>query len=263
MSHRPRNWSRGVAVVATLTAPLVALVALLGPFAPVASAAQHLHSRAGVAAITEPNGHLVGPSRSILLGAGRERALSYDRSGIPSPAAALTDTPGTVTTSETIALCGYDPAPTAFWRQFKNSVADARKNVPSSSILSTTIGPRAPPIPGVTAAEDGAGSLSRVFWSGSSEAKQAAEEWATSNGGQTLEMTARGQELEASNLEWTEAKPLWEAASADFASGATGDVQVFQAAEGVRLQSMWAQIEYPILSQNPDVNLIFHMVGGG
>lgn len=76
-------------------------------------------------------------------------------------------------------------------------------------------------------------------------------------------MTARGRELEAANLEWTEAKPLWDTASADFAAGATGDVHVFQAAEGVRLGSAWTRVEWPILSENPDVNLIFHTVGGG
>ena len=53
------------------------------------------------------------------------------------------------------------------------------------------------------------------------------------------------------------------AQSADFAAGATGDVHVFQAAEGVRLGSAWARTEWPILSQNPDVNLIFNTVGGG
>lgn len=102
----------------------------------------------------------------------------------------------------------------------------------------------------------------RVFWSGSAEARQAAAGWATSHGGQTLEMTARGRELAASNLEWTAAKPLWEAASREFASGASGDVHVFQAAEGVRLDSMWAKIEFPILRQNPAVNLIYHVIGG-
>ena len=77
-------------------------------------------------------------------------------------------------------------------------------------------------------------------------------------------MTARGRELEAANPEWPEpGKSLWDAASADFAAGATGDVHVFQAAEGVRLGSAWARVEWPILSQNPDVNVIFHMVGGG
>jgi hypothetical protein len=101
-----------------------------------------------------------------------------------------------------------------------------------------------------------------VFWSGSSEARAAAEKFATDSGRQTLEMTARGQELGAANLEWTDAQPLWDAASADSAAGATGDVHVFQAAEGVRLGSTWARVEYQILSQNPDVNLIFHTVGG-
>ena len=111
------------------------------------------------------------------------------------------------------------------------------------------------------AAEDAGGGS--VFWSGSSEARAAAEQFATENGGQTFEMTARGQELEAANLDWPEAQSQWDAASADFASGATGDVHVFQAAEGVRLGSTWARVEYPILNQNPAVNLIFHTVGGG
>jgi len=45
-------------------------------------------------------------------------------------------------------------------------------------------------------------------------------------------------------------------------NGASGDVHVFQAAEGVRLQSIWAKIEYPSLSRNPAVNFIYHVVGG-
>jgi len=113
----------------------------------------------------------------------------------------------------------------------------------------------------LTSAPEAAGAA-RVFWSGSAEARQAAMDWATAHGGQTLEMTARARELAASNLEWTEAKPLWEAASREFAQGASGDVHVFQAAEGVRLKSIWAKIEYPSLSRNPAVNLIYHVVGG-
>jgi RHS repeat-associated protein len=108
-----------------------------------------------------------------------------------------------------------------------------------------------------------AGAGGRVFWSGSREAEAAAEQFAKQNGGQTLEMTARGRALKSANLEWTEAKPLWDSASADFASGAAGNVHVFHAAEGVRLRSAWAQVEWKILSGNPNVALTFHTVGGG
>ena len=92
----------------------------------------------------------------------------------------------------------------------------------------------------------------RVFWSGGSEARLAAEAFAKQSGGVTLEMTAAGQRLQGitKGMDWADAKPLWEAASADFARGASGSVNVFQnGSRGVSLESVWRGVEYPILKQ--------------
>jgi hypothetical protein len=92
----------------------------------------------------------------------------------------------------------------------------------------------------------------RVFWSGGSEARLAAEAFAKQSGGVTLEMTAAGQRLQGitKGMDWADAKPLWEAASADFARGASGSVNVFQnGTRGVSLDSVWRGVEYPILKQ--------------
>jgi hypothetical protein len=82
----------------------------------------------------------------------------------------------------------------------------------------------------------------RVFWSGGDEARLAAEASAKQTRGVTLEMTAAGQRLQqiTKGMDWADAKPLWEAASADFARGATGTVNVFQnGTRGVSLESVW------------------------
>jgi hypothetical protein len=92
----------------------------------------------------------------------------------------------------------------------------------------------------------------RVFWSGGDEARLAAEAFAGKSGGVTLEMTAAGQRLQqiTKGMDWADAKPLWEAASANFARGATGTVNVFQhGTRGVSLESVWRGVEYPLLKQ--------------
>ena len=92
----------------------------------------------------------------------------------------------------------------------------------------------------------------RVFWSGGDEARLAAEAFAKQSGGVTLEMSAAGQRLQqiTKGMDWADAKPLWEAASADFARGATGTVNVFQnGTRGVSLESVWRGVEYPLLKQ--------------
>jgi len=76
----------------------------------------------------------------------------------------------------------------------------------------------------------------RVFWSGGKSAMEAAESFAKANGGTTLEMTAAGQRLTQTTkrLDWaTQAKPMWETASASFARGASGEVQVSRMALAV------------------------------
>jgi hypothetical protein len=102
----------------------------------------------------------------------------------------------------------------------------------------------------------------RVFWSGGLEiAGKAAMDFAKANGMETLEMTVKGRILtkltELTSYKLT--KPLWEKASASFARGAKGTVHVFQnATDGVRLNSLWRNTEYPILRDN--VNIIYHDV---
>lgn len=102
---------------------------------------------------------------------------------------------------------------------------------------------------------------SRVFWSGSTDAKRAAESFAKLNKAVTLEVTLTGRALQAMTNKYTynALKPLWERASEKFARGAQGGVDVFQSAKGVRIESVWATKEYPIISQQG--NLInFHVV---
>ena len=99
----------------------------------------------------------------------------------------------------------------------------------------------------------------RVFWSGGEAAKNAAEAWAKANGATTLEMTTKGQELIAltKDMEWAEARPLWVNASKEFAEGAKGEINVFHNANGVSLQSVWREVEYPLLK---DSIINYHVV---
>jgi len=53
--------------------------------------------------------------------------------------------------------------------------------------------------------------------------------------------------------------PIWDRLSARFAEGAVGSVDAFQNVNGVRLQSVWARIEYGILKTN-NINITFHPV---
>jgi hypothetical protein len=96
----------------------------------------------------------------------------------------------------------------------------------------------------------GQNSTPKVFWSGGTQARKAAEAYATATGGQTLEMTFTGAVLDAITTKQTYPwlKPLWDKASLDFARSAQGPVDVFQSASrGVRVDSVWSQVEYPQL----------------
>jgi hypothetical protein len=99
----------------------------------------------------------------------------------------------------------------------------------------------------------------RVFWSGGEVAKNAAADFAIVNGMKTLEMTTADKVMNGlgSYLPRSISKPIWNALSSNFAKGATGEVNVFQNAAGVSIESTWKTIEYPILKNN---NLLFHVV---
>jgi hypothetical protein len=97
-----------------------------------------------------------------------------------------------------------------------------------------------------------------IFWSGGELSKNAARELADILGGTTLEMTQLGHYLE--NLSGFNAE-AWRIASVNFAnqvqSGSTAFV--VHNLSGIRLASIWATVEYPILIQKI-IDLIFVVV---
>lgn len=107
---------------------------------------------------------------------------------------------------------------------------------------------------------EGAEAAKAVFWSGSPEAKVAAEVFAKDIGGKTLEMTPKGKILNAITTKRTFSilKPIWEKASSSFARSAEGEVHVFHSVKGVRTQSVWATKEYPILREKGN-EIIYHL----
>lgn len=65
-------------------------------------------------------------------------------------------------------------------------------------------------------------------------------------------MTLQGKLLDRATNKFTYPllKPLWNRASLNFARGARGGVNVFQSGvRGVRINSVWAEIEYPELME--------------
>ena len=92
-----------------------------------------------------------------------------------------------------------------------------------------------------------------VFWSGGIDAQNAARVFAKQNGDTILEMTPHGRVLEewTKNLDWeTEAKPLWQKTSKDFAGSTVGDAHVFIYEPKYRgANSVWEQDELPVLKK--------------
>ena len=98
-----------------------------------------------------------------------------------------------------------------------------------------------------------------VFWSGGDIAKTAAMDFAKTYGMKTLEMTTSGYIMNnlSPYLPRFISSPIWDKLSANFARGALGNINVFQNAAGVSLESTWRRIEYPILKDN---SLIYNIV---
>jgi RHS repeat-associated protein len=93
-----------------------------------------------------------------------------------------------------------------------------------------------------------------VFWAGGRAAENAARRFARANNGIVIADTAAGRALARStaNVPWSQARPQWLSLSEDFARSASGEVNVFQNARGVAVDSVWRN-EYQILMQNPNV----------
>jgi len=85
------------------------------------------------------------------------------------------------------------------------------------------------------------------------DAQNAARIFAKQKGDTILEMTPHGQALEewTKNLDWeTEAKPLWQKTSKDFAGSTVGEAHVFIYEPKYRgANSVWEQDELPILKK--------------
>ena len=100
-----------------------------------------------------------------------------------------------------------------------------------------------------------------VFWSGGSKiAGEAAKNYATVHGLRTLEMTIQGKALTrlTSLTSYKLTKPIWNYASKQFAKDTHGKMHVFlNAKDGVRINSIWSKIEFPILNNK---NIIYHNI---
>ncbi|PTN12731.1 RHS repeat-associated core domain-containing protein [Nitrosomonas aestuarii] len=103
-------------------------------------------------------------------------------------------------------------------------------------------------------------SNKRVFWSGPGS-REAAEFFAKANGGKTLEMTLMGKVLDKITTpgNFSYMKLFWNVASKNFARSAKGSVDVFHSSKGVRLESVWATKEFPIIKKKGN-NINFHIV---
>jgi len=101
------------------------------------------------------------------------------------------------------------------------------------------------------------GTPQHVFWSGGDAAENAARNFARNNGGIIIGDTSAGRALAQSTdgLPWSQVRPQWLSLSEDFARGASGEINVFQNARGLSLDSIWRD-EFRILQQNSNVTRI-------
>jgi len=122
---------------------------------------------------------------------------------------------------------------------------DTATMVGQDVLFALTLGGSSVATPALNTVESGTTS---VFWSGYGS-RITAENWAAGSGGQTLSMSSFAIGEDATLAEA-------QSASTAFARSAVGDIQVFQPAAGVPINSIWSQFEYPTLMQNPNVNSI-------
>jgi RHS repeat-associated protein len=101
----------------------------------------------------------------------------------------------------------------------------------------------------------------RVFWSGGRVAEDAARAFAKANEGTVIGDIPAGRELSrvTRQVAWSEARPKWVELSEEFARGASGEVNVFQNANGLWIDSIWKN-EHSVLMRNPNVSKILYNV---
>jgi hypothetical protein len=101
------------------------------------------------------------------------------------------------------------------------------------------------------------GADQAVFWSGIKGSDSGAAAWVGKNGGVTLETTLDQRNITLPEYDRNDPSSVnaWRQASAAFARGAQGNVVVLQG-DAVRTTSVWAEVEYPALTANPNVTSI-------
>lgn len=92
--------------------------------------------------------------------------------------------------------------------------------------------------------------MAHIFWSGGGEALKASQDVAGKVNGITLEMTRLGRYLEQLPQNNPVTRDLWIAASRNFANQATRIVYSVQNSTGIRIESIWATVEYRILQNS-------------
>jgi hypothetical protein len=100
-----------------------------------------------------------------------------------------------------------------------------------------------------------------VFWTGFREGNQArAMQWASQNGKLTIETTPGGRWLESldlygpnSRVSIAEADNLWRAASAQYARGASGQINAFTVGAPLNRANAYYGVELPKLTASPNV----------
>lgn len=101
----------------------------------------------------------------------------------------------------------------------------------------------------------------RVFRSGGDVAKNAAADYAVTNGGRTLEMTwvGRGLEYATEKTSYNTMKPFWDYASYSFGRGTQGTANEFINQARYRSGSIWDTVERPLL-QSRGININAHLI---
>jgi RHS repeat-associated protein len=158
--------------------------------------------------------------------------------------------------TDPLGTCG-NPSGCGFWNSLVNFAENhpvlaglAAVGVVAAAVAAVAF---APEILGLFAAEEAVAATS-VFWSGGAEAQAAAEAFALANNGVTIGMTEAGQELAAltEGMDWSAARPLWNALSAEFAGAAAGDITAF-ISSSASLSSIFFETELGILLENEAV----------
>lgn len=117
-----------------------------------------------------------------------------------------------------------------------------------------------------SAAVPAAEKAKHVFWAGGQAASKAADTFAkVTQTGSTITNTPAGREIIAKtkDIPWAQAKPIWEAASLQFAQQASRTVNAFIYAPNFSSSSVFMTTELPALLSNQNVNeIVINILGG-